>query len=138
MIIRSLVFYIKFELDIIPDIKNVKKLIWKSTKERRRINFGYSHGPIDFIRWKKNHSSVGFSEELQKKDELWRKTLVFVGGPYGFSDTVYSKHKEDFTFADDFSHQMVCLFYWAVVSRLYYFEERALSSPVKEVTSEQF
>jgi hypothetical protein len=36
---EALVFYIKFELDIIPDIKNVK-LIWKSTKERRRINFG--------------------------------------------------------------------------------------------------
>jgi 23S rRNA (pseudouridine1915-N3)-methyltransferase len=41
------------------------------------------------------HSSVGFSEELQK-DELWRKTLVL--GPYGFSDTVYSKHKERFHF----------------------------------------
>jgi 23S rRNA (pseudouridine1915-N3)-methyltransferase len=45
----------------------------------------------------KNHSSVGFSEELQKKDELWRKVFV-IGGPYGFSDTVYSKHKERFHF----------------------------------------
>jgi 23S rRNA (pseudouridine1915-N3)-methyltransferase len=50
------------------------------------------------MKTEKNHSSVGFSEELQK-DELWRKTLVFViGGPYGFSDTVYSKHKERFHF----------------------------------------
>jgi hypothetical protein len=30
------------------------------------------------MKTEKNHSSVGFSEELQKKDELWRKTLVFV------------------------------------------------------------
>jgi hypothetical protein len=31
---KALVFYIKFELDIIPDIKNVK-LIWKSTKRKK-------------------------------------------------------------------------------------------------------
>jgi 23S rRNA (pseudouridine1915-N3)-methyltransferase len=39
----------------------------------------------------KNHSSVGFSEELQKKMNSGVKTLVFVIEAYGFSDTVYAK-----------------------------------------------
>jgi 23S rRNA (pseudouridine1915-N3)-methyltransferase len=58
----------------------------------------------------KNHSSVGFSEELQK-DELWRKTLVFViGGPM-VSQIQSKSTRKDFTFAD-FSHQMVRLFFY--------------------------
>jgi 23S rRNA (pseudouridine1915-N3)-methyltransferase len=59
----------------------------------------------------KNHSSVGFSEELQK-DELWRKTLVFVIEALMVSQiqSIQSTRK-DFTFADDFSHQMVRLFF---------------------------
>jgi 23S rRNA (pseudouridine1915-N3)-methyltransferase len=37
----------------------------------------------------KNHSSVGFSEELQK-NELWRKTFIVIEGLW-FLDTVYAK-----------------------------------------------
>jgi len=42
---------------------------------------------------------MGFSEYLQKKMNSGVKTLVFViGGPYGFSEEVYKKHKEKFHF----------------------------------------
>jgi 23S rRNA (pseudouridine1915-N3)-methyltransferase len=37
-----------------------------------------------------NFSSVGFSEELQKENELRHQDVLW-GGPYGFSDMVYSK-----------------------------------------------
>jgi 23S rRNA (pseudouridine1915-N3)-methyltransferase len=67
---KALVFYIKFELDIIPDIKNVK-LIWKSTKEKEGELILAKITPTDQLilldENGKNHSSVGFSEELQKK-----------------------------------------------------------------------
>ncbi|GAA6770539.1 hypothetical protein AAGS39_12830 [Flavobacterium sp. CGRL2] len=61
----------------------------------------------------KNFSSVGFSEELQKKMNSGIKTLVFViGGPYGFSDTVYSKAQGKISLSlMTFSHQMVRLFF---------------------------
>jgi 23S rRNA (pseudouridine1915-N3)-methyltransferase len=57
--------FIKFELDIIPDIKN-KKLIWKSTKESELILAKITPRTNWFYGKRKNHSSVGFSEELQK------------------------------------------------------------------------
>jgi 23S rRNA (pseudouridine1915-N3)-methyltransferase len=58
----------------------------------------------------KNHSSVGFSEELQK-NELWRKTLVFVEALMVSQIQSIQSTRKDFTFADDFSHQMVRLFF---------------------------
>jgi 23S rRNA (pseudouridine1915-N3)-methyltransferase len=61
----------------------------------------------------KNFSSVGFSEELQKKMNSGIKTLVFViGGPYGFSQEVYGKAQGKISLsAMTFSHQMVRLFF---------------------------
>ena len=61
----------------------------------------------------KNFSSVGFSEELQKKMNSGIKTLVFViGGPYGFSETVYAKAQGKISLSKmTFSHQMVRLFF---------------------------
>jgi 23S rRNA (pseudouridine1915-N3)-methyltransferase len=61
----------------------------------------------------KSFSSVGFSEELQKKMNSGIKTLVFViGGPYGFSEAVYAKAQGKISLsAMTFSHQMVRLFF---------------------------
>src|SRR5690606_35633048 len=61
----------------------------------------------------KNFSSVGFSEELQSKMNSGIKTLVFViGGPYGFSETVYNKAQGKISLSMmTFPHQMVRLFF---------------------------
>ena len=61
----------------------------------------------------KNFSSIGFSEDLQKKMNSGVKTLVFViGGPYGFSDAVYAKANGKTSLSlMTFSHQMVRLFF---------------------------
>ena len=58
-------------------------------------------------------SSVGFSDYLQKKMNSGVKTLVFViGGPYGFSETVYKKAQGKISLSlMTFSHQMVRLFF---------------------------
>jgi len=66
----------------------------------------------------KTFSSVGFSEFLQKKMNAGIKTLVFViGGPYGFSETVYQKANGKVSLSEmTFSHQMVRLF---VIEQLY-------------------
>ena len=61
----------------------------------------------------KGFSSVGFSDELQKKMNSGVKTLVFViGGPYGFSEAVYQKAQGKISLSlMTFSHQMVRLFF---------------------------
>ena len=66
----------------------------------------------------KQFTSVDFSDYLQKKMNAGIKQLVFViGGPYGFSDTIYATAKGKISLSKmTFSHQMVRLF---VVEQIY-------------------
>lgn len=114
---KRLSFYIKFELDIIPDIKNVKNLSEAQQKEKEGELILAKVSTTDHLilldENGKSFSSVQFSDELQKKMNSGIKTLVFViGGPYGFSDDVYQKSKGKISLsAMTFSHQMVRLFF---------------------------
>ena len=120
---KRLSFYIKFELDIIPDIKNVKNLSESQQKEREGelilSKVASTDNLILLDENGKSFSSVAFSNELQKKMNAGIKTLVFViGGPYGFSDTVYAKANGKISLSQmTFSHQMVRLFFIEQVYR---------------------
>ncbi|OWP84892.1 23S rRNA (pseudouridine(1915)-N(3))-methyltransferase RlmH [Flavobacterium davisii] len=115
--IKRLSFYINFDLEIIPDIKNVKNLSESQQKEKEGelilTKLTSSDHLILLDENGKSFSSIGFSEELQKKMNSGIKTLVFViGGPYGFSDTLYKKANGKLALsAMTFSHQMVRLFF---------------------------
>lgn len=114
---KRLSFYIKFELDVIPDIKNVKNLSEAQQKEKEGELILAKLTPTDqLILLDENgvtFSSVGFSDFLQKKMNSGAKTLVFViGGPYGFSEEVYKKAQGKISLSlMTFSHQMVRLFF---------------------------
>lgn len=114
---KRLSFYIKFELDVIPDIKNVKNLSEAQQKEKEGELILAKLTPTDqLILLDENgatFSSVGFSDYLQKKMNSGAKTLVFViGGPYGFSEEVYKKAQGKISLSlMTFSHQMVRLFF---------------------------
>ena len=114
---KRLSFYIKFELEIIPDIKNAKNLSEPQQKEKEGELIMQKLSPTDFLilldENGKSFSSVEFSEELQKKMNAGLKTLVFViGGPYGFSEAVYQKAQQKISLSKmTFSHQMVRLFF---------------------------
>ncbi len=120
--IKRLSFYVKFDLDIIPDIKNAKNLSEAQQKEKEGELILAKIGPTDQLilldENGKTYSSVGFSDYLQKKMNTGIKTLVFViGGPYGFSETVYQKAHGKVSLSEmTFSHQMVRLF---VIEQLY-------------------
>ena len=102
---KRLSFYIKFDLEIIPDIKNVKNLSESQQKEKE--------GELILSKITTTDQLILFSEELQKKMNSGIKTLVFViGGPYGFSDEVYKKAAGKISLSlMTFSHQMVRLFF---------------------------
>ena len=114
---KRLSFCIKFDLEIIPDIKNVKNLSESQQKEKEGELILAKITPTDQLilldENGKTFSSVGFSEELQKKMNSGVKTLVFmIGGPYGFSETVYAKAQGKISLSPmTFSHQMVRLFF---------------------------
>jgi 23S rRNA (pseudouridine1915-N3)-methyltransferase len=114
---KRLSFYIKFELEVIPDIKNAKNLSESQQKEKEgELILSRISATDQLILLDENGkmlSSVGFSEELQKKMNAGIKTLVFViGGPYGFSGALYAKSQGKISLSQmTFSHQMVRLFF---------------------------
>ena len=114
--------YIRFELDIIPDIKNIKNLSEAQQKEKEGELILKKLQPTDYLilldEKGKEFRSKDFSNFLQKKMNSGIKQLVLViGGPYGFSDAVYAKSQGKISLSKmTFSHQMIRLF---MVEQLY-------------------
>tara|TARA_B110000091_G_scaffold55214_1_gene60562 strand:+ start:151 stop:624 length:474 start_codon:yes stop_codon:yes gene_type:complete len=114
--------YIKFEMEIIPDIKNVKNLseIQQKEKEGKLILSKLQNtDQLVLLDDKGNDfTSIQFSQYLQKKMNSGIKQLVLViGGPYGFSEEVYKKSTGKIALSRmTFSHQMIRLF---IVEQLY-------------------
>ena len=122
---KRLSFYIKFELEIIPDIKNVKNLSESQQKEKEgELILSKITSTDQLVLLDENgktFSSIDFASELQKKMNSGIKTLVFaIGGPYGFSSEVYAKAQGKISLSSmTFSHQMVRLFFIEQVYRAF-------------------
>ncbi|WP_394420723.1 23S rRNA (pseudouridine(1915)-N(3))-methyltransferase RlmH [Tenacibaculum mesophilum] len=114
--------YVKFELEIIPDIKNVKNLSESQQKEKEGELILSKLQPTDQLVLLddkgKQYTSVELSQYLQKKMNSGIKQLVLViGGPYGFSEAVYQKAQGKLSLSKmTFSHQMIRLF---IVEQVY-------------------
>ena len=119
---KRLSFYIKFDLEIIADVKNVKNFSENQQKDKEgELILGKLNAHDELVLLDENgtnYSSITFANYLQKKMNSGIKTLVFViGGPYGFSDEVYKKAQGKISLSQmTFSHQMVRLF---VVEQIY-------------------
>lgn len=119
---KRLSYYINFELQLLPDIKNSKSL----SEEQQKIKEGElilsyvepSHHFILLDERGKEYTSIAFADELQKKMNTGIKQLTFViGGPYGFSQAVYQRSNSKLSLSKlTFSHQMIRLFF---VEQLY-------------------
>lgn len=114
---KRLNFYVKFEFEVIPDLKNTKSLseVLQKEKEGEMIlkNVISSDELVLLDERGKSHSSMEFSEYLQKKMNAGLKQLIFVvGGPYGFSDAVYTRANGKLSISKmTFSHQMIRPFF---------------------------
>ena len=114
---KRLGFYIKFELEIIPDLKKVKNLSEDQQKQKEGELILAKITTTDVLilldENGKQYDSVQFANYLQKHMNSGIKQLVFViGGPYGFSPEVYNKAQGKVSLSKmTFSHQMVRLFF---------------------------
>lgn len=122
---KRLQHYVKFELELIPDLKNSKNL----SEDQQKIKEG------ELILKKINAtdvlvlldeegkllSSIEFSSYLQKKMNSGIKQLVFlIGGPYGFSQEIYTAAAGKISLSKmTFSHQMIRLFITEQVYRAF-------------------
>ncbi len=113
---KRLQHYIKFSIEIISDIKNSKNLSVQQQKEKEGKLILEKIASQDHLilldENGKEFNSIGFSQFLQKKMNGGYKTLVLlIGGPYGFSDTIYKRAQGKIALSQmTFSHQMVRLF----------------------------
>lgn len=119
---KRLSYYINFELQLLPDIKNSKSL----SEEQQKVKEGElilsyvepSHHLVLLDERGKEYTSIAFADELQKKMNTGIKQLTFViGGPYGFSQAIYQRANSKLSLSKlTFSHQMIRLFF---VEQLY-------------------
>ena len=114
---KRLGFYISFEMEVIPDVKNAKNLsehLQKQAEGEEILKRTYIADVLILLDEKgKSFTSEGFAEFLQKKMNSGLKNLIFViGGPYGFSEAVYTRANGKVSLSSlTFSHQMVRLFF---------------------------
>ena len=109
--------YIRFEIDVIPDLKQSKSLSETLQKEKEGELILKKLLPSDELvlldERGKSYSSLEFADLLQKKMNSGLKQLVFViGGPYGFSEAVYARANGKVSLSKmTLSHQMIRPFF---------------------------
>ena len=113
---KRLGHYVPFTLTVIPELKNTKSLTSEQQKQAEGElilrNITASTDMILLDERGKDYRSIEFAEYLQKKMSSGRDLVFVVGGPYGFSDTVYQRANGQLSLSKmTFSHQMVRLFF---------------------------
>jgi 23S rRNA (pseudouridine1915-N3)-methyltransferase len=122
---KRLQHYIKFEIELIPDLKNSKNLSEDQQKTKEGELILKKLNPTDVLvlldEKGKLLSSIEFSSYLQKKMNSGIKQLVFlIGGPYGFSQEIYAAAAGKISLSKmTFSHQMIRLFLTEQVYRAF-------------------
>ena len=109
--------YLPVETLYIPALKNTKALSKEEQKEKEGALLLSKIQNTDFVvlldEKGKQFTSVDFSKYLTQHMNGGTRRIVFIsGGPYGFSEEVYSKANYKISLsAMTFSHQMVRLFF---------------------------
>jgi 23S rRNA (pseudouridine1915-N3)-methyltransferase len=117
--------FVGFDFDVIPDIKNTKKLSENQQKQKEGDLLLAKLNTSDYVvlldEKGKEFTSVKFAAFLQKQMNSGIKQLVFIiGGPYGFSQAVYQRANQKIALSQmTFSHQMVRLIFLEQLYRGY-------------------
>ena len=118
-------FFIKFVINVVPDIKNSKNLSQNQQKQLegeailKRISTGDRVVLLD--EKGKEYTSVEFATQIERIMSSGVKKLCFViGGPYGFSEEVYSRADAKISLSRmTFSHQIVRAIFTEQLYRAY-------------------
>lgn len=114
---KRLSHYCKFEVKVIPDIKNSKSMSASVQMQKEgELILGVIRTSSEMILLDERgteYSSVDFAKFIQKKGVAGQSELTFViGGPYGFSPEVKAKATSTISLSKlTFSHQIVRLIF---------------------------
>lgn len=108
--------YMPFEVKVIPELRNTKSLTQEQQKEKEGESILKMLSPSDYVVLLDEHGkemrSIEFSKWVQKRMNAGRNTVFVIGGPYGFSSSVYSRADGLISLSKmTFSHQMVRLIF---------------------------
>lgn len=111
--VSRLKHYIPFELQEIPELKNVSALSREQIKQKEGELILKNIRPSDVVilldEHGKEYRSMELASDLERRISLDCKDIVYViGGAYGFSDDVYARCNSKLSLSKmTFSHQMV-------------------------------
>ncbi|WP_297248108.1 23S rRNA (pseudouridine(1915)-N(3))-methyltransferase RlmH [uncultured Prevotella sp.] len=108
--------YMPFEIIVIPELKNTKKLSTTSQKDMEGELILKQLQPSDTVvlldEHGKEYRSIEFASWIEKQQQTARTLVFVVGGPYGFSDAVYARSNSKLSLSKmTFSHQMIRLLF---------------------------
>ena len=106
--------YMPFELTTIPELKNTRNLTEEQQKTAEGEQILKLIQPADTVVVLDEHGrelrSVELARWLEQKRNTARRLVFVIGGPYGFSPSVYARANEQLSLSKlTFSHQMVRL-----------------------------
>lgn len=110
---KRLVRYVPYEMKVLPDVKNTKNMSEGVQKEKEGEIILAELQSSDFVvlldENGRMYNSVGFADFLaQKMLSAVKRTVFVIGGPYGFSGSVYARANDKISLSKmTFSHQMV-------------------------------
>ncbi|MBR6017529.1 MAG: 23S rRNA (pseudouridine(1915)-N(3))-methyltransferase RlmH [Paludibacteraceae bacterium] len=118
---ERLTHYGSFAMQVIPELKNTKSLSLSQQKQREgELILQTVPQTADMILLDEHgteYRSIELAQWLQKKLTAGRDLWLVIGGPYGFSEAVYSRANGKLSISRlTFSHQMIRLL---VVEQLY-------------------
>ncbi len=104
--------YMPFGITVIPELKNTKALSEQQQKVTEGELILKNIQPSDVVVLLDEHGkelrSIEMATWLEKKQQIARRLVFVIGGPYGFSEDVYSRANEKLSLSKmTFSHQMV-------------------------------
>lgn len=113
--------YMPFSIYTIPAIKNTKNISQEQQKQVEGELILKHVQQSDIVVLLDEHgaerTSIEMSKWLENKQQTARKIVFVIGGPYGFSNSVYQRANEKISLSKmTFSHQMVRLIF---VEQLY-------------------
>ena len=108
--------YLPFAITVIPELKNTKNMTEELQKVREGELILQKIQPSDTVVLLDEHGkefrSIEFADWLQKKQNTARRLVFVIGGPYGFSESIYKRADEQLSLSKmTFSHQMVRLLF---------------------------
>lgn len=114
--------YMPFEVVTIPELKNTKNMTEEQQKQAEGDLILRQLQPSDTVVLLDEHGhqyrSIEYARWLEQKRNTARRLIFIIGGPYGFSPSVYARANEQVSLSHmTFSHQMIRLTFTEQVYR---------------------